>query len=242
MRGGRGRQSGRRPCCAAAMGASMAGGVAAAGAWVAPMAADLASCPDPSRFGLGRPVARGGPVRGGWRLPAGVPTAALVSTARLRSVPASYEVGGTRLPMKIAPTLAMADDGGVYDVVPFSRHRRCKSWHPTRDAPGETLDLDLPDRTMMVPLMPLSLLRASFWSKCWLDGTSGRTVSHPSQGRRRILVAWRCGGSATGACGRIRAGWWSCLASWWRRRQARKGRCVSSCSGDGLEEDGGGSL
>ena len=105
-------------------------------------------------------------MRGGWRLPAGVPTAAPVSTTRLRSVPASCEVGGTRLPVKIAPTPIMADDGGVYDVVPFSRHRCCRSWHPTHDAPGKTLDLDLPDRTMMVPLMPLSLPRASFWSKC----------------------------------------------------------------------------
>ena len=55
MRGGRGWQSGQRPCCATAMGTYMAGGVAATGTWVAPMAADLASCPDPSRYGLGRP-------------------------------------------------------------------------------------------------------------------------------------------------------------------------------------------
>ena len=95
-------------------------------------------------------------MRGGWRLPAGVPTTALVSTTRLRSVPASCEVGGMRLSVKITSTSVMADDGGVYDVVPFSRHRCCRSWHPTRDAPEETLDLDLPDRTMMVPLMTFS--------------------------------------------------------------------------------------
>ena len=54
-----------------------------------------------------------------------------------------------QLPMKIAPTTVMADDGGVLDVVPLSRHRRCSLRHQARDAPGETLDLGLPDRTMM---------------------------------------------------------------------------------------------
>ena len=74
--------------------------------------------------------------------------------------------GGGRLLVNIAPTAIMADDGDICDVVLFSRHRCCRSWHPTRDAPKETLDLDLLDRTMMVPSMSLSLLRASFWSKC----------------------------------------------------------------------------
>ena len=44
----------------------------------------------------------------------------------------------------------------------------------------------------------------------------------------------------TGACGRTRAGWWHCLAPWWRRRQAWQGGCVSSYSADGLVEDDGG--
>ena len=181
-------------------------------------------------------------MRGGCGLPTSMPKATLVSMVRLCLVPASCKVWGTRLQVKIALTSVMVDDGGIYDVVPFSRHRRCRSWHPTRDAPGKTLDLDLPDQTMMVPLMSLSLLRASFWSECWLDGTSGRVVSHPPQGRWRIPVAWRCRGSVTGACGRIHAGWWSCLASWWRQRQVRQGRWVSCCSGDGPVEDGGDSL
>ena len=68
-------------------------------------------------------------------------------------VEGTSDVGGARLveqlPMKIAPTTVMADDGGVLDVVPLSRHRRCSLRHQARDAPGETLDLGLPDRTMM---------------------------------------------------------------------------------------------
>ena len=51
--------------------------------------------------------------------------------------------------MKIAPTTVMADDEGVSDVVPLPRHRCCSLRHQARDAPGETLDLGLPDRTMM---------------------------------------------------------------------------------------------
>ena len=58
--------------------------------------------------------------------------------------------------------------------------------------------LDLCDRTMTVLSVPFSLLGASFWSECWLDGTSGGAVSHPPQGRRRILEAWNYGGAATG--------------------------------------------
>ena len=68
-----------------------------------------------------------------------MPTAASVFMVTLRTVPVSSGTGGTRLPVKTAPTTVMADDGGVCDVVPFSRHRCCRSWHPTRDAPGETL-------------------------------------------------------------------------------------------------------
>ena len=104
-------------------------------------------------------------MRGGWRLPAGVPVAAFVFTARFYSDPVSCKIGVTRHPMKIAPTTVMADDGGVCDVVPFSRHRCGKSRHHARDAPRETLDLGLPDRTMMAFLVALSLMGASFWSK-----------------------------------------------------------------------------
>ena len=69
------------------------------------------------------------------------------------SVEGTSDVGGARLveqlPMKIAPTTVMADDDGVLDVVPLPRHRRCSLRHQAQDAPGETLDLGLLDRTMM---------------------------------------------------------------------------------------------
>ena len=45
---------------------------------------------------------------------------------RLHRVPVSFEIGVTRLSMKIAPTVVMAEDDGVCDVVPLSRHRRCR--------------------------------------------------------------------------------------------------------------------
>ena len=68
-------------------------------------------------------------------------------------VEGTSDVGGARLveqlPMKIAPTTVMADDGGVLDVVPLSRHRRCCLLHQARAAPRKTLDPGLPDRTMM---------------------------------------------------------------------------------------------
>ncbi|KAE8781458.1 Proteasome subunit alpha type-3 [Hordeum vulgare] len=69
---------------------------------------------------------------------------------------------GTVTPVKIASTMVMADDGGVCDVVPFSRHCCWRPWYPARDAPGETLDLGLPDRTMMAPSMSLFLLGHRF--------------------------------------------------------------------------------
>ena len=56
-----------------------------------------------------------------------------------------------RLPMKIAPAPAMADDGGVFDVVSFSRHRHCSLRHLNRAAPGETLNLGIPDWMMVAP-------------------------------------------------------------------------------------------
>ena len=84
-------------------------------------------------------------------------------------VEGTSDVGGARLveqlPMKIAPTMVMADDNDILDVVPLSRHRRCSLRHQDQDAPGETLDLGLPDRTMTVFLVALSLMGASFWSK-----------------------------------------------------------------------------
>ena len=70
-----------------------------------------------------------------------------------------------QVPMKIAPNTVMADDGGVFDIVSLSRHRRCSLRHQARDALGGTLDLSLPDRTMMAFSVSLSLLGASFWSK-----------------------------------------------------------------------------
>ena len=70
-----------------------------------------------------------------------------------------------QVPMKIALTTVMTDDGGVFDVVSLSRHHRCSLRHQARDAPGETLDLGLPDQTMMVFSVSHSLLGASFWSK-----------------------------------------------------------------------------
>ena len=109
--GGQGWQSGRRPCCTAAIEVSMAGrdlrlGGGGGGAPLsegggcvqmgALMVANLASCLDPSRYGLSRPEARGGTVRGGWRLPAIVPTTALVSMVRLGSTPPSWEIGVIR--------------------------------------------------------------------------------------------------------------------------------------------------
>ena len=68
-------------------------------------------------------------------------------------VEGTSDVSGARfveqLPMKIAPTTVMADDGGVLDVVPLSRHRCCSLRHQAWDALGETLDLGLLDRMMM---------------------------------------------------------------------------------------------
>ena len=71
------------------------------------------------------------------------------------------DVGGARLveqlPMKIASTTVMADDDGVLDAVPLSRHRRCSLRHQARDALWETLHLGLSDRTMM------AFYRFPFW-------------------------------------------------------------------------------
>ena len=49
---------------------------------------------------------------------------------------------------------------------------------PDREVPGETLDLGLPDPTVMVPSVSFFLMGASFWSKCWLEGTRGGAVFH----------------------------------------------------------------
>ena len=102
-----------------------------------------------------------------------------------------------RLPMKIAPASAMADDGGVSDVVSLSRHRHCSPRHPSWTAPGETLDLGLPDRTMTTLSGSFSLLGASFWSSCWL-GRARRfgVLRHLTRQQRRVLAARRSGVSA----------------------------------------------
>ena len=85
------------------------------------------------------------------------------------TVEGTSEAGGVcpmaQLLMKIALTTVMADDGGVFDVVSLSRHHRCSWRNQARDAPGETLDLGLPDWMMMAFLVSLSLMGASFWSK-----------------------------------------------------------------------------
>ena len=113
--------------------------------------------------------------------------------------------------MKIAPTTVMADDDGVFDVVPLSRHRRCSLRHQARDAPGETLDLGLPDRTMM------AFYRFPSWgprfgvSAGWGDGGA---VLHLTHRWRQISAAWRCGGSASDARRWTHAGGGSCQASW----------------------------
>jgi hypothetical protein len=129
---------------------------------VAAEAADLASHPNAPWCGFVQPATRGGtsegrleaPYRradGGFRLH----DKALYGSSQLRDQ-------GTRLPVKITPTTVMADDGGVCDVIPFSRHRCCRSRHHARDALGETLDLGLPDCTMMASSMLFSLPGASF--------------------------------------------------------------------------------
>lgn len=102
-----------------------------------------------------------------------------------------------RLPVKIAPASAMADDGGVSDVVSLSRHRHCSPRHPSWTAPGETLDLGLPDRTMTALSGSFSLLGASFWSRCWMGrARRGGVLRHLTRRRRRVLAARRSGVSA----------------------------------------------
>ena len=111
-----------------------------------------------------------GPARGGWRSSAGVPA---VACASWRNFTRSIHMRGRvmRLPVKSAPAPAMAGDGGVFDVVFFSGHRHCSPCHLAQSAPGETLDLGLiPDRMMAVPFGVVPFLRASFWSRCWLEG------------------------------------------------------------------------
>ena len=102
-----------------------------------------------------------------------------------------------RLPVKIAPASAMADDGGVSDVASLSRHRHCSPRHPSWTAPGETLDLGLPDRTMTALSGSFSLLGASFWSSCWMGrARRGGVLRHLTRRRRRVLAARRSGVSA----------------------------------------------
>ena len=42
-----------------------------------------------------------------------------------------------QLPVQIALTTVMADDGGVFVVVSLSRYRCCSWRHQARDAPGK---------------------------------------------------------------------------------------------------------
>ena len=60
--------------------------------------------------------------------------------------PAAIEA--TWLPVKIVPTVVLADDDDVSDVVSFSRHRYCRLRHHTQDVVlWETLYLGLSDVT-----------------------------------------------------------------------------------------------
>jgi hypothetical protein len=81
-------------------------------------------------------------------LPRAFQAAVVRLTAHICMDPASYEPRVADLPVKIASTSVLADDGGVLRVVTLVRHRRCR-FHPlARAVPGEILGLGLPDRTM----------------------------------------------------------------------------------------------
>lgn len=103
----------------------------------------------------------------------------------------------------------------------------------------KTLDLDLPDQTMMAS----SMSKAPFWSTCWLDGTRGGVVFDILQALRWISVPWCYGGSATGVCGRIHM---QDGGIFWRRgdvdSRPHKVDATVLALGDGPEEDGGRSL
>ena len=185
--GRRARRPGRLPGRAAAID----------GRDAAAVVVDQASRPDPSRLGFGRPGREMRPVWGDRRSPTGLPSALFVFMARVLADPSNGEIWATRLPVKTAPAAVLADDGGVSDVVPLSRHRRCRPCNQDRDVPGETLDLGLPDQTMTALLGSFSLPGASFWSSCWLGhARRGGVLRHLTRRRRRVLAARRSGVSA----------------------------------------------
>ena len=103
--------------------------------------------------------------------------------------------------MKIVTTTVMADDGGVFDVVPLSRHHRCILRHQARDAPGETLDLGLLDQTMMAfiafPLGGIVLeqvLAGGMVERCFIPHTKGSGYRrHGTVETRRLM----CGDGLT---------------------------------------------
>ena len=95
-------------------------------------------------------------------------------------------VGETWLPVKTEPT---AGDGGVLAVT-LMKASSCNCCRPTRAAPGETLDPGIPDRTMAVLSVSLSLIRAWFLSSCWREDAGG-AVFHVTHQRHGVSVAWR---------------------------------------------------
>ena len=74
--------------------------------------------------------------------------------------------------------MVMVDDGGVLDVVPLSRHRRCSLRHQAWDTPGETLHLGLPDRMMMAFYRFPSWGRRFEVSDGWGDGGAVFHLTH----------------------------------------------------------------
>jgi hypothetical protein len=65
---------------------------------------------------------------------------------------------------EIVSTSVMENDGGVFDIVSLSIHRRCSPRHLAPPASGQTLDLGLPDR-MIGSFGAIFPLGASFLSR-----------------------------------------------------------------------------
>ena len=91
--------------------------------------------------------------------------------------------------MKIAPTTVMADDGGIFDVVSLSLQLAssgsgCSGGNSRSGSSGSDDD----------GVLSLSLLGASFWSKCWLGGWWSGTSSHTSMAADiGGMAPWRLG-------------------------------------------------
>jgi hypothetical protein len=75
-----------------------------------------------------------------------------------------------RLPVKTAPTLVMADDGGIFPQLPCLRHRCCSSCLLARSTLGEPqIWVSRIRRWQHVVLSPSWGI--VFWSRCSLEGT-----------------------------------------------------------------------